>query len=345
MFENKRFTAAAAALMAAALVSACGGGGGSAAKSSNLLVSYFSNGYYSGVVATQPSLKQMIPANVKFIEVQSGPATLAGLKSGSFNLTTQTGNPPILGAIGLHTDLSVVWVEAVDNAALVVDGSIKSPSDLAGKKLGYLQGSSEDFSLQSWLKLNKLDGKVTLVNLDRQAMLAAFKTHKIAGGYNDAPFTDQMVESGGRGVVDSSQIAAQGFPALNMVVVDRNFAKQNHASILGYLCADARAYDLMTGRNKKDVITKASDFLGQDRKSGVPTGLSYPLLSPADQLTSKGLGAPGAVKNGAVVESLVKTGAFLKGQEVISSVPSIDEIAKHVDTSFASEVADGKCGK
>lgn len=339
-----------AAIAVGLLASACGNAagstaGGAAGGSGNLLVSYFSNGYYSGVVATQPSLQKKIPGKVRFLQVQSGPATLAGLKSGSYNLTTQTGNPPILGAIAIKTDLAVVWVEAFDNAALVVQKDIKSPADLAGKKLGYLQGSSEDFSFQSWLKLNGLAGKVTLINLDRQAMTAAFKTGKIAGGFNDAPFTTEMVAAGGRQVVDSAQIAGMGFPALNMVTVDRTFAKQNHDLIRGYLCADAAAHDLMTGANKNDVITKASDFLGQDPKFGVPTGLSYPLIAPADELTPKALGTPDDVKNGAVVQSLLKTGEFLHDQGVIKTVPSIDEIAAHVDTSFAQEIAAGACSK
>lgn len=349
MFKTTIGMRVAVAASSAMLITACGGNAGakdpSGGSQENLLVSYFSNGYYSGVVATQPSLKAKIPGKVRFLEVQSGPATLAGLKSGSYNLTTQTGNPPILGAIAINTNLSVVWVEAYDNAAMVVSKDIKSPADLAGKKIGYLQGSSEDFSLQSWLKLQGLAGKVTLVNLDRQAMVAAFKTGKIAGGYNDAPFTDAMVAAGGRQVVDSSQVAAMGAPALNMVTVDRDFAKAHHDLILGYLCADAGAYKLMTGSAKKAVITKASDFLGQDRKLGVPTGLSYPLINPADMLTPKALGAPGDVKNGAVAQSLAKTGAFLKEQGVISEVPTLDDIAGHVDTSFAQEVANGGCSK
>ncbi|TWP34447.1 ABC transporter substrate-binding protein [Leekyejoonella antrihumi] len=340
---------AAATACCALLVSACSSGTGatssSGGKQGNLLVSYFSNGYYSGVVATQPSLQAKIPGKVKFLEVQSGPATLAGMKSGSYNLTTQTGNPPVLGAIALNTNLSVIWVEAYDNAALVVQKSIKSPADLVGKSLGYLEGSSEDFSFQSWLKLNHLAGKVTLVNLDRQAMVAAFKTGKIAGGYNDAPFTSSMIASGGRQVVDSTQIAKMGFPALNMVTVDQSFAKANPKLVLGYLCADAGAYQLMTGPNKKQAITKASDFLGQTRALGVPTGLSYPLIAPKDELTSKGLGAPGNVKNGAVVQSLVKTGTFLKSQGIINKVPTVADITAHVDTSFAQKVANGACSK
>lgn len=340
---------AAAGACCALLVSACSSGTGSAGASGKsprtLLVSYFSNGYYSGVVATQPSLLAKIPAKVKFLQVQSGPATLAGLKTGSYNLTTQTGNPPILGAIALNTDLSVIWVEAYDNAALVVQKTIKSPADLIGKQVGYLEGSSEDFSLESWLKLKHLAGKVTLVNLDRQSMVAAFKTGKIAAGYNDAPFTSSMIQSGGHQVVDSAQIAAMGFPALNMVTVDRTYARQNPKVVLGYLCADAGAYQLMTGPKKKQVITKASDFLGQSRALGVPTGLSYPLIAPKDELTSKGLGTPGDVKSGAVVQSLVKTGAFLKSQGIINEIPSLQDITAHVDTSFAQKVAAGACSK
>lgn len=313
------------------------GGGGS------LVVSYFSNGFYSGVVATQPTLRAMIPATTKFIEVQSGPATLAGMKTGAFDMTTQTGNPPITGAIALHTPVQVVWAEAYDNAGLVVDNSIHSVAQMAGKTFGYLEGSSEAFSFQSWLKLKGLTNKVKLVNLDRAAMVAAMKTGAIAGGYNDFPYATQMAQEGGHVVVTSKQIAAMGFPSINMLTVDTSFAAKHPAVVQGYVCADARAYSLMTGKSKRSVLARAASFLGLPARAGLVAGLEYPLFAPSAELTSSALGAPGHLAAGAVAKALFLTGSYLKAQGLLTSPPSMPEIVKHVSLRFAEGVAHGAC--
>lgn len=313
------------------------------AHTTKLIVSYFTNGFYSGVVASSKALTNSIPAQVKFVQVQSGPATLAGMKSGAFDMTTQTGNPPITGAIALNTPVQVIWAEAYDNAGLVVNNSIKTPAEMAGKKFGDLVGSSEDFSFESWLKVNHLLGKVTLVNLDRAGMVAAMKTGAIAGGYNDAPYTNQMAAEGGHLVVTSKQIAAMGFPSINMLTVDTQFAQAHPNIVQAYVCADAKAYSLMTGSNKKSVIAKAASFLGLPAASGLSAGLSYPLFSPSQELTSAALGKPGSVQNGAVAKALYLTGSFLKTQGLLKSPPSMNTILQHINLKFAQGVQNGAC--
>lgn len=308
-----------------------------------LLVSYFTNGFYSGVVASDKSLVNSIPANTKFIEVQSGPATLAGMKSGAFDMTTQTGNPPITGAIALNTPVQVIWAEAYDNAGLVVNNSIKTPAEMAGKKFGDLIGSSEDFSFQSWLKANNLLGKVTLVNLDRAGMVAAMKTGAIAGGYNDAPYTNQMAAEGGHLVVTSKQIAAMGFPSINMLTVDTQYAEAHPNVVQAYVCADAKAYSLMTGTSKKTVLAKAASFLGLPAAPGLSAGLSYPLFSPTQELTNAALGTPGSVQSGAVAKALYLTGSFLKAQGLLKTPPTMNQIVQHINLKFAQGVQNGAC--
>lgn len=339
-------TVSSLTMVAASLPGAAGASGqakGKKSTSAPLLVSYFSNGFYSGVVATQPGLRKMIPTTTKFIEVQSGPATLAGMKTGSFDMTTQTGNPPITGAIALHTPVQVVWAEAYDNAGLVVSKSIHNVAQMAGKTFGYLEGSSEAFSFQSWLKLKGLANKVKLVNLDRAAMVAAMKTGAIAGGYNDFPFATQMVKEGGRLVVTSKQIAGMGFPSLNMLTVDTNFAAQHPAVVQGYVCADAKAYGFMKGKAKRRVLAHAARFLGLPARAGLVAGLEYPLFAPHSELTPSALGTPGHVASGAVAKALFLTGSYLKAQGLLTTPPSMAEIVKHVNLKFAEGVAHGAC--
>lgn len=308
-----------------------------------LIVSYFTNGFYSGVVASDKSLRAKIPATVHFVQVTSGPATLAGMKTGNFDMTTQTGNPPITGAIALNTPVQVVWAEAYDNAGLVLSNSIHSITDMAGKKFGDLVGSSEDFSFRSWLKVHGLINKVTLVNLTRSSMVAAFKTGAIAGGYNDMPYTTQMVAEGGHLVTTSQKIAKLGFPSINMLTVDTQYAKEHPAAVQGYVCADAAAYKLMTGSEKRSVIGKAAAFLGLPPSTGLSAGLSYPLFKPASELTKAALGPKGKPGDGAVAKALLLTGTFLKSQGLLPTPPTKQQILAHINQKFAEGVASGKC--
>jgi len=316
---------------------------GAATNKPDLIVSYFSNAYYAGVVASQPSLHDKIPAKVDFVEVTSGPATLAGMKTGHFDMTTQTGNPPIATAIGKNSPVQVIWAEAYTNSALVLSNSIKRITQMAGKKFGTLVGSSEDFSFVSWLKVHKLANKVTLVDLTRSSMVAAFKTGAIAGGYNDIPFTTQMIAEGGHLVTTATKIAKLGYPSINMLTVDTQYAKEHPAAVQGYVCADAAAYKTMTGHDKRSVLSKAAAFLGLPAATGLKGGLSYPLFKPSSELTTSALGLPGKPADSAVEKTLFLTGAFLKTQGLLTVPPTKKQIVAHIDQKFAEGVAHGKC--
>jgi ABC-type nitrate/sulfonate/bicarbonate transport system substrate-binding protein len=310
-----------------------------------LLVSYFTNSLYASIIASQSSLLDSIPADVKFLLVQSGTAALAGIKSGSYEMTTQTGNPPITGAIALGTTADVVYAEAYDNASLVVNSSIKTPKDMIGKQFGVVFGGSGNFEFDSWLALNDLTGKVTLINLNYQGMVAAFKTGAIAGAYNNAPYTDVMIKDGGHSVVTAKEIATLGYPGINMMTVERSYAKKHPDVVQAYVCAEMAAYKLLTGPQREDVITKAVAFLGLEPAVGRKFAEDYPLFTPAEEVTKTALGASGDLKNGAVAQSLYLTGAYLEGKGLIKRAPSMEEVVSHIDPQFAIAAAGAACSK
>ena len=102
------------------------------------------------VIATQPDLLKMIPGEIKWLPISSGPAALAGMKGGAYNIVNGVGNPPVTTAIAKGVDLKVVWAQFYDNAGLVIDGSL-TPEQMEGKTFGTLQGASEDFAFNGWL--------------------------------------------------------------------------------------------------------------------------------------------------------------------------------------------------
>jgi ABC-type nitrate/sulfonate/bicarbonate transport system substrate-binding protein len=324
---------------AAALGIAC-----ATARADTINISTWAHGapLQEAVIATQPELLKLIPGEVKWLPISSGPAALAGMKGGAYNIVNGVGNPPVTTAIAKGVDVMVIWAQFYDNAAFVLDGAL-SPDQMEGKTFGTLQGASEDFAFNGWLEAKGLKGKVKLVGLERQAMVAAFKTKAIAGGMNSEPGASEMVAAGGKRIATVSEMAALGYPALDVVVTDANFAKAHPDVVQGYVCAQYGAYKLMTGPDKDAVFRKAGAFVGADPEQAVKIGGSWPIWKPEDELTERGLGAPGKIAEGQVAQAYYRTGQWLKEAGRLDNPPSMDVIVAHIDTSFAQKALSGGC--
>ncbi len=126
------------ALAALALLTAGGAlSAASAAGPETVTWGYFPGGISSpgAVIATQPALKDTIPGNLKFIQINSGVAALAAMRAGSFDVVEGVGNPPVVGALAAHTQLVVVFAESYDGAGLYVNTKMRAgtPPAAAGQ--------------------------------------------------------------------------------------------------------------------------------------------------------------------------------------------------------------------
>lgn len=295
------------------------------------------------VIATQPALLKLVPAKIRWLPITSGPAALAGLKAGSYNIINGIGNPPITAAIAKNIDFKVVWAMFYDNAGIVMQPSLTSPAQMAGKTFGTLQGASEDFAFYGWLKSKGLIGKVRLVGLERQAMVAAYKTGAISGGVNSEPELSEMLAAGGQLVATVGEIGKLGYPALDVVAVGSDYAAAHPAVIQGYVCALYGAWKLMKGPSKEDVLRKASGFVGADPATGIKVGEQWPIWDPKDELTERGLGAPGHIADSQVAQAYYHTGQWLKQQGKIDNPPSMQAIVSRIDISYAQKALSGGC--
>jgi NitT/TauT family transport system substrate-binding protein len=264
------------------------------------------------------------------------------MKGGAYNIVNGVGNPPVTTAIAKGVNLKVVWAQFYDNAGFVLDSSL-DPQQMAGKTFGTLQGSSEDFAFNGWLDSKGLTGKVKLVGLERQAMVAAFKTKAISGGMNSEPGMGAMVADGGKVVATTREMGALGYPALDVVVADGDFADKHPEVVQAYVCAQYKAYELMTGSNKEEVFRKAASFSGADPDQAVKIGTSWPIWKPQEELTERGLGAPGKIAEGEVAKAYFHTGAWLQKAGRLESPPSMDTIVAHIDQRFAAKALSGGC--
>ena len=297
------------------------------------------------ILATQPSLQAMIPATISYRPITSGPAALAAMKAGAYDFVGGVGNPPVLSAIANQTNMKIIWAQYYDLAGLAVQKDIVVPEGLVGMELGQQVGSSEAFSLYGWLKNRNLIGKVKLVNMIPQAMLAAFKSKAIAGGYVSEPFPTMMVESGGKMVVTSTEMTKEGYPAINVIAANATLVKTHPEVVQAYVCALAKAQTMVKGPGSVDVLNKAGAFSGGVPNSDevVKLGADWPYWPLSDEMGPQGLGTVQDPASGLVAQVLYKTGLWMKEQGKIENPPSQETVASYVDPSFAQNVVDNKC--
>ncbi|ORV92873.1 glycine betaine ABC transporter substrate-binding protein [Mycolicibacterium iranicum] len=171
------------------------------------------------------------------------------------------GSSPV--ARGLSEPLSIPYQVAFvldvagDNEALVArDGSnIATVADLKGKRVGTPFASTAHYSLLAALNQNGLSpGDVALVDLQPQAILAAWERGDIDAAYTWLPTLDQL-RATGKDLITSRQLAEDGKPTLDLGVVSTEFAEAHPEVVDIWRQQEARALDLI--EDDPDAAAKA----------------------------------------------------------------------------------------
>ena len=330
-----------------AMLGTGGVGAAVAADEPSVVVSYWqqATALPETILATQPDLQKSIPAKISYRSITSGPAALAAMKAGAYDFVGGVGNPPVLSAIANHTNMKIVWAQYYDLAGLAVQTDVQIPDGLVGKTLAQQIGSSEAFSFYGWLKNRNLLGKVKLIDMLPQAMLAAYKSGAIAGGYVSEPFPSMMVAAKGKMVVTSTQMAEEGYPGVNVIAANADLVKNHPEVVQAYVCAMQKAQDLVQSDQSTDVLNKAGAFSGGVPNSDevVKMGKAWPYWPLAKQIGPDGLGTVEDPGTGIIAKVLYKTGQWMKDQGKIAEPPDEKTVASYIDPSFAKNVIDGKC--
>jgi taurine transport system substrate-binding protein len=341
--RTKPLLASLAATSALVLLAACGssasaGSGGD----SEIGIGYFQSATIGPevLVAGNPSLADKIDATIKLTPIDSGVAGLAELRGGAFPFVAGVGNPPVVGAISTDTKLKVIYGLYYDAAQLVVPASVKTNADLAGKTIGALQGSSEDFEIRGWLKTQGLEGKAKVVGFPSEAAIAAaYKAKKIDAGYVEiAQAIDLKDNAGGRQVVTAEEIAKLGYPSINVLAVTDDFAKKSPKVVQQVVCQVMKAESVATGPKADSYITTASKIVGAKPDEALAATKVIPFVSASDQTAL-------LARGGALEKAYALTGQFLVDQGRTKTAPTSAQITSHVDGSYAAQALKDGCDK
>ena len=272
------------------------------------------------IVKNNKWLEEALPEyNIKWIKFDSGADVNTAFIAKELDFGA-LGSSPV--ARGLSAPLNIPYKVAFvldvagDNEALVVrnESGVNTIADLRGKRIATPFASTAHYSLLAALAQNGLSpSDVQLIDLQPQAILAAWERGDIDAAYSWLPTLDQLRKTG-EDLITSRRLATDGKPTLDLAVVADEFAAANPEVVDTWREQQARA--LATIADEPAAAAKAiaaeiglteQDVAGQ-LKQGV-------YLTPAQVASAEWLGSEGAPGN--IAANLQSASQFLADQKQI----------------------------
>lgn len=169
-------------------------------------------------------------ATINWSKYSSGADVVQAFGSGSADVGIVGSGPAVkMLAEPLNLDVKIVWIDDVIGAAesLVGNKNLDSFNDLTGKKIAVPFGSTAHFSLLSALNESNISSAdVQLINLQPDAMLAAWQRHEIDAAWIWDPTLSELKESG-EVLLSSADTARLGRPTFDLSVATTEFINKN----------------------------------------------------------------------------------------------------------------------
>ncbi len=296
-----RVALAVGALVATLGMSACGGDTqASVAAPAVVRVGYFPNiTHATAIVADKEGFfaKHLGTTRLAVSTFNAGPDAIEALKSGALDATYVGPGPATTAYINSGGQaLTVVAGAATGGTSLVVDPSIKSAADLRGKKVSTPQlGNTQDIALRYWLKQNGLKtdlqggGDVSVLPQANAQIVSAFKQKLIAGAWVPEPYATQLVQAGGKVLVDERDLWPGKKFAITVLAVRTDFLKAHPQTVKALLSGDLDASDFIAkdpAKAQKDVGDLIAKISGKPLKASVTAAAWKQLAFTVDPVPS-----------------------------------------------------------
>ncbi|HEX3286611.1 MAG TPA: glycine betaine ABC transporter substrate-binding protein [Mycobacterium sp.] len=274
------------------------------------------------IVKNNKWLEEALPDyNIKWTKFDSGADVNTAFIAKELDFGA-LGSSPV--ARGLSAPLNIPYKVAFvldvagDNEALVArnGANVNSIPELRGKRIAAPFASTAHYSLLAALAQNGLSpSDVQLVDLQPQAILAAWDRGDIDAAYSWLPTLDQLRKTG-KDLVTSRQLAKDGKPTLDLGAVSDEFAAAHPDVVDTWRQQEARALSTL----KDDPAAAANAIAAEIGLS--PDEVSSQLkqgvyLTPEEVASPQWLGAEG--KPGNIAANLQSASQFLADQKQIPS--------------------------
>lgn len=281
------------------------------------------------IVKNQKWLEEALPDyTIKWTKFESGATINQAFIADSIDIGAIGSSPVARGLSGtspIEYKVAFVLDVAGDNEALVArDGTnINSVAELKGKTIGTALASTAHYSLLVALEQAGLSADdVKIVDLQPQAILAAWERGDIDAAYTWLPTLDELRKTG-KDLVTSRAIGESGNPTLDLGVVSNQLISDNPEAVDAWRKVQARALDLINTDP-----AAAAEFVGQELGISADEALGQlkqgVFLTPAQIASPQWLGTPGAVGN--LANNLLSAAEFLLAQKQIEKAPTLEEL-------------------
>ncbi|WP_028927254.1 ABC transporter substrate-binding protein [Pseudonocardia acaciae] len=327
MRRFNRVLGALAAVVVVGLAAGCagpgGGGGGDRDKTLRLAYQAFPSGDL--IVKNQRWLEQALPGyTIKWTKFESGASVNQAFLGDAVDIGAIGSSPVARGLSGaspIPYKVAFVLDVAGDNEALVARraSGVSSVEQLRGRRVATPFASTAHYSLLAALAKARLSASdVRLVDLQPQAIIAAWERGDIDAAYTWLPTLDQLRGSGTT-LVTSRTIATDGKPTLDLAVVSDQLIARHPEVVAAWRKAQSRALELIA-RDRRAAAT----HIGQELNIGPDAALAQleqgVYLTPAQVASPEWLGTDGNPGN--LANNLGSAARFLLDQKQIDKAPT-----------------------
>ncbi|GGW29348.1 taurine ABC transporter substrate-binding protein [Streptomyces griseoloalbus] len=330
---SRRLLLAGALAAVSAAVTGCSLGSEAATSggSKRLRIGYFAFPSGDLIVKNKKLLEKALPDyEITWIRFDSGASVNQAFIGKSLDIAALGSSPFARGVSGSSPiPYKVAWILDVagENEALVVrkDTRISDVAGLKGRTIGTPFASTSHYSLLAALETAGLKASdVELVDLQPQAVLAAWQRGDIDAAYVWLPTLDELRKTGTQ-LTSSKEVGGAGKPTLDLAVVSDDLIAEDPQAIDAWRKAEAEALRLLTSDPDGSVKAVAAELgisaadAGAQLRQGV-------FLTPEQVASADWLGTDDSP--GKLLGYVTDTGRFLAGQKQIDAAPSGDVVRK-----------------
>lgn len=328
---SRRLLLAGAFAAASAALTGCSSGSdaSSSGGAKRLRIGYFAFPSGDLLVKNRKLLEKALPDHsITWIKFDSGAGVNQAFLGKSLDIAALGSSPFARGVSGSSPiPYKVAWVLDVagENEALVARRStgISDVAGLRGKTVATPFASTSHYSLLAALRTAGLrSSDVRLVDLQPQAILAAWQRGDIDAAYVWLPTLDELRETGTQ-LTSSKRIGAAGKPTLDLAVVSDELIARDPKAIDAWRKAQAQALRLLKSDPDGAVRTVAAE-LGIGTSAAKAQLAQGVFLTPEQVTSADWLGTDGAP--GKLLSYVTDTGRFLADQRQIDAAPTEDAV-------------------
>lgn len=280
-------------------------------------------------------------SDVEFLFFDSGTAANVALASGEIEFA-EMGFTNGVVALAQGLDVEMVWIHDVlgKAEALVVqpDRGIHTLGDLKGKRLATPFSSTSHLSLLKALEMEGLSPQdVDILDMDTDAIVAAWQRGDIDGAYSWEPSLSRMTDTG-KVLVTSEDLAAKGVVTCNIELANKSFSEDHPDLVALYLGALARAGDLYRSQPQVAEESMARHLEISSEEARVQAAGSL-WLTPEAMISPEFMGVTG--QPGAFHDIFYETGAFLVDQGKVARAPDLEEVHAFIDSAYVEMIVKG----